>query len=377
MDSFSVTNIFNSAAIFDGAFSAAAIILVLGGLIFFHELGHFLAAKAFTVGVKTFSLGFGPRIFGFKKGDTDYQVAAFPLGGFVAMVGESDPADIPEPFTAKDSFALRPAWQRLVIIVAGPLFNLVLAWFIYWGLFYAHGQEYLVPEVGAVHAESPAMQAGIHPGDTILAVNDIPIKQWEEMVEAVMQSQGEPMRLAVLSRDGTQTSITATPKAFERKTLFGEVKKSWAIGITPSGTVGKNHFGFIESAGKGAGHAVFVTKLIGQSVVKMFERVVPLDSMGGPIRIAKEIHQQASSGSAAGVLMLAAFISLNLGLLNLLPIPVLDGGHIVFILFEMIRRKPVSENLQEITVRVGVALLLGLMIFVTYNDITKWIQGEL
>lgn len=358
------------------AYSFLAIVLVLGGLIFFHELGHFLAAKSFRVGVKTFSLGFGPRLFGFRRGTTDYQVAAFPLGGFVSMVGESDPDDIPAPFTEKDSFALRPAWQRLIIIVAGPLFNLVLAWFLYWGLFYAHGQEFLIPQVGAVTVDSPAMKAGVSPGDLILETDGIPITRWDQLVEAVMESRGSDMALTI--RRGQETIlVTATPAPFERKTLFGEVKTSWAIGLVPSGAKGAVRFGFLESSSQGLEHAVMVTKLIGESLVKMFERVVPLDSMGGPLRIAKEIHQQAQSRSLAGILMLAAFISLNLGLLNLLPIPVLDGGHIVFLLFEMLRRKPASERFQEITVRIGVALLLGLMVFVTYNDISKWIQGEL
>ena len=360
----------------DTAYSFLAIVLVLGGLIFFHELGHFLAAKSFRVGVKTFSLGFGPRIFGFKRGTTEYQVAALPLGGFVSMVGEADPADIPEPFTEKDSFALRPPWQRLVIIVAGPLFNLVLAWLLYWGLFYVHGQEYLLPVVGSVSENSPAMQAGVRPGDAITAIDGRAIARWDQLVEAVMASKGAEMALS-LDRSGQAIQISARPKTFERKTLFGETRTSWAIGLVPSGDTGTLRYGFFESAGQGIAHAVMVTKLIGESIVKMFERVVPLESMGGPIRIAKEIHQQAQSRSLAGLLLLAAFISLNLGLLNLLPIPVLDGGHIVFLIYEMIRRKPASERLQEITIRIGVALLLGLMVFVTYNDISKWIQGEL
>ena len=360
----------------DAAYSFMAIILVLGGLIFFHELGHFLVAKAFRVGVKTFSLGFGPRLFGFRKGTTDYQVAAFPLGGYVSMVGEADPADIPEPFTEADSFSLRPAWQRLCIIVAGPLFNLVLAWFIYWGIFFAHGQEFLVPQVGAVSPNSPAMHAGLQPGDTILEIGGAPIERWEELVAAVMESRGGAMALTV-QRGRDIIRVTASPAPFERKTLFGETKTSWAIGLVPSGAKGAAQFGFLDAGEQGVAHAVMITRLIGESIVKMFERVVPLDSMGGPIRIAKEIHQQASSGSISGILLLAAFISLNLGLLNLLPIPVLDGGHIVFLLFEMIRRKPASEQFQEISIRIGVALLLGLMVFVTYNDISKWIQGEL
>lgn len=361
---------------FDTAYSFLAIVLVLGGLIFFHELGHFLAAKSFRVGVKTFSLGFGPRIFGFKRGSTEYQVAALPLGGFVSMVGEADPADIPEPFTEKDSFILRPAWQRLVIIVAGPLFNLLLAWLLYWGLFYVQGQEYLLPVVGTVSENSPAMHAGVLPGDTITAVDGNAITRWDQLVEAVMAGKGEEMTLS-LDRSGRAMKITARPGTFERKTLFGETRTSWAIGLVPAGATGTLRYGFFESAGQGVAHAVMVTRLIGESIAKMFERVVPLESMGGPIRIAKEIHQQAQSGSFTGIVMVAAFISLNLGLLNLLPIPVLDGGHIVFLLFEIIRRKPASERLQEITIRIGVALLLGLMIFVTYNDISKWIQGEL
>jgi regulator of sigma E protease len=360
----------------DAAYSFLAIVAVLGGLIFFHEMGHFLAAKAFRVGVKTFSLGFGPRLFGFTKGATDYQVAVFPLGGFVSMVGEADPADIPEPFTEKDSFALRAPWQRLIIIVAGPLFNLALACALYWGIFYAHGQEYLIPEVGAISGNSPAMRAGLQPKDRILAVNGAPIESWDQLVEAVMESRGAAMALTL--RRGRETLlVTATPAPFERTTPFGETRTSWAIGIGPSYAKGSVRFGFLESGVRSIGHAAAVTKLIGESIVKVFERVVPLESMGGPIRIAKEIHQQARSGSVTGLLLLAAFISLNLGLLNLLPIPVLDGGHIVFLLFEMIRRRPAPERFQEFTIRIGVALLLGLMVFVTYNDISKWIQGEL
>ncbi len=360
----------------DAAYSFLVIVLVLGGLIFFHEMGHFLMAKAFRVGVKTFSLGFGPRVFGFRRGDTDYQVAAIPLGGYVSMVGESDPADIPEPFTTKDSFALRPPWQRLIIIVAGPLFNLVLAWFLYWGLFYVHGQEYLLPEVGSVSEESPALQAGILTGDRVLDVDGKSLERWDQLVDAVMESRGADMHLTI-QRDGRVIQVTARPKPFERQTLFGEPKTSWAIGLTPSGAKAAVHFDFFGAAAQGIRHTVFVTKIIGESIVKMVERVVPLESMGGPIRIAKEIHQQTQSGSVTGVVLLAAFISLNLGLLNLLPIPVLDGGHILFLLFEMVRRKPASERFQEITVRIGVALLLGLMVFVTYNDISKWIHGEL
>ncbi len=360
----------------NAAGSTLAILAVLGGLIFFHELGHFLAARSFNIGIKTFSLGFGPKIIGIRRGPTLYQVAAVPLGGYVSMVGEQDPADIPEPFTPADSFALRPAWQRLIVVLAGPVFNLALAWVLYCGIFWAYGQAYLLPEVGKVGENSPAMAAGIKSGDRVSAVNGQPISRWDELLGSVVTGGGAPLTLT-LERDGETRTVTVSPAPFKRETIFGESKTSWAIGVGPGGAEGLIEYGPLGAAVQGFRHSVLVTKLIGQSVMKMFEGVVPLDSMGGPIRIAKEIHEQTKAANMSGLLALAAFISLNLGFLNLLPIPVLDGGHILFLFFEMLRRKPASERLQEITARLGIALLLGLMVFVTYNDISKWISGKL
>ena len=359
-----------------GALGVVAVILVLGGLIFFHELGHFLAAKGFKVGVKTFSLGFGPKLFGFTRGNTLYQVAAFPLGGYVSMVGEADPADIPEPFSLKDSFARRPAWQRLIIVAAGPLFNLFLTWVLYWGLFFVQGQAYLLPEIGEIQAGTPAASSELRPGDTVFSVNGAPIDRWDEITNAVTQSGGAPVTLGV-QRGGMETPVTIIPAPYMRKTIFGEDRTSWAIGLIASEKKGHIEYGFFESAHRALGHTWYVTKLIGESIAKLFERVVPLDSVSGPIRIVAEIHNQASTGGLAGVLLIAAFISLNLGLLNLLPIPVLDGGHILFLLAETIARRPLPEKFREISARVGIAFLLCLMVFATYNDISQWITKGL
>ena len=359
----------------DNLLGIAAVVLVLGGLIFFHELGHFLAAKSFRIGIKTFSLGFGPKLFGITRGNTTYQLALLPLGGFVSMVGEQDPADIPAPFTVADSFALRPAWQRLIVIAAGPFFNLFLAWLLYAVLFIGQGQNYLLPEVGSVQPGTPAMSVGLQSGDSIRAVNGTPITRWDELLAAVMGSEGRPLALT-LERAGAEHSVIVTPAAVERKTLFGEQKTSWGIGVVASMATGHIQYSPAEAAGQALRHTWLVTSLIGESIVKLFERVVPLDSLGGPIQIVKEIHTQARTGGLVGVMLTAAFISLNLGLLNLLPIPVLDGGHILFMLVEIVRGKPAPEKLMDFTARIGIALLLALMVFATYNDIAKWLGGS-
>ena len=357
-------------------FSILSVVLVLGGLIFFHELGHFLAAKKFKVGVKTFSLGFGPKIFGFTRGDTLYQVAAFPLGGFVSMVGESDPKDIPAPFTLQDSFACRPSWQRLIIVAAGPFFNLFLTWILFWGLFFSQGQTYLLPEIGSVQPDTPAAEAGILPGDTVLSVNGIAIDRWGTLTESVTEGDGSPMILGIL-RGNVEYSVTVVPAPFVRKTIFGEEKISWAMGVVAADKTGHMRYGFFEASGRAFGHTWFLTKLLGESIVKLFERVVPLENVSGPIRIVKEIHNQASTSGIVGVLFIAAFISLNLGLLNLLPIPVLDGGHILFLLIETLSGRALPDKVQEIGARVGITLLLALMVFATYNDIAQWVTKGL
>ena len=370
-----------SAGIFDfipldSATGILAVVLVLGGLIFFHELGHFLAARLFRVGVKTFSLGFGPSIFSFMRGPTRYQIAAFPLGGFVSMVGEADPADIPEPFTIKDSFAARPAWQRIVVVAAGPLCNLVLAWLLYASLFLAHGQTYLLPVIGQVSPNSAAAEAGLAPGNTILAIDGKRVTHWENLLESVMNSEGRTLHLTI-DVNGVEKKLSVTPRPFERSTIFNEKQKSWAIGISPdTSKVGHTSFGLLDSAKLGLLEGIRITNVIGQSFAKLINRTASLDNLGGPIRIAQEIHNQTQKNGLTGVLLIAAFISLNLGLLNLLPIPVLDGGHILFLTFEILFRRPVPKRFMEFTTRVGIALLLFLMIFTTINDVTNWIRGK-
>lgn len=354
-----------------------SVIIVLGGLIFFHELGHFLVARALGMGVSTFSLGFGPKILKHKWGKTVYAISLIPLGGYVALVGESDAADIPQGFTMAESFALRPAWQRLLVIAAGPVANILLAWLLCWALAYGWGTPVMQPVIGAVQPDSPALAAGLEPGDRIEEINGKKIESWDAMSKAIADSEGQPMRIEVLRqpKDG-QAEILHFELAAEkstRKTIFGEDETAWLIGVRAGNAISTRPEPFWQAAIAGADQTWNMVYLTWQSFVKLAQRIVPLDQVGGPIMIAQMVGEQAHHG-LAGLLALTALISVNLGILNLLPIPVLDGGQIVFCLYEMLFHRPVPVKAQEYATRVGLLLLLGLMALATFNDIWRLIK---
>lgn len=373
-----------------------AVIIVLGGLIFFHELGHFAVARALGMGVSTFSLGFGPKILAYKRGKTEYALSLVPLGGYVALVGESDETDIPEGFSREESFALRPAWQRLLVVAAGPAANIVLAWLLCWGLAFGWGTPVLLPQVGAVMENSPAARADLRPGDRILSIDGQNVESWKAMSDAIARSDGRPMRLKVARPalgDTVQTppdadgrrgqgwrakidtlNIEMTAERATRKTIFGENETAWLIGVRASGSVVTHPQSFWHAASAGAAQTWQMVSLTWQSFVKLAERVVPLDQVGGPIMIAQMVGEQAHQG-LSGLLALTALISVNLGILNLLPIPVLDGGQIVFCLLEILFRRPVNRKVQEYSMRVGLALLIGLMLLATFNDIWRLLRS--
>ena len=379
-----------------------AVVVVLGGLIFFHELGHFAVARWLGMGVSTFSLGFGPKILKYRKGKTEYALSLVPLGGYVALVGESDPKDIPAGFTEKESFALRPAWQRLLVVAAGPAANILLAWLLCWALALGWGTPILLPQVGGVVQNGPADKAAIQPGDTIVSINGLAISNWQSMADTIAQSNGKALEVTLSRPDmapqadvnkeaadtaakpeqveATQTqqgmiiSVELTPERSIRKTIFGEEESAWLIGIRNSGAVRLERHNFAGAAIAGAGQTADMVSLTWQSFVKLAERVVPLDQVGGPIMIMQMVGKQAHEG-IAGLLALAALISINLGVLNLLPIPVLDGGQIVFCLWEMIFRRPVNARVQEYAMRAGLALLVALMLLATYNDLWRIVKS--
>lgn len=346
-----------------------AVVLVFGALIFFHEMGHFLVARFFSIGVKTFSLGFGPRLLAFTRGKTTYQLAAIPLGGFVSIVGETRDAELPEPFTKEESFALRPAWQRLLVIAAGSVFNLLLAWIIIWGVLFANGKVEIDPVVGMVGENSPAAHAGLRPGDRINAINGAPITDFSQILYRLYQN-GEKPAAVTIAREGQEPfTLSLTPVKVREDLGSGNKVDRWVIGIS-STQPRIVELSFFEAALQGADSAAKMVSATWQGLSGLMTKKVGLDSMSGPVGITQTIYKQAEHGLVQ-LLMFTALISVNLGILNLLPIPVLDGGHLFFISLEMIFRKPVPPRIQERAMMIGIALLLSLMIFATFNDVSR------
>ncbi len=348
---------------------ALAVILVLGLLIFFHELGHFLAARAMGIGVVTFSMGMGPRIWGKKIGKTDYRLSLFPFGGYVASVGEYSPDVEKLGFTAKEAVYNRPPWQRILLAFSGPFFNIFLAFVIYWGITFSTGLAIPLAQIGIVLPDSAAEAAGLQPGDTLLQIDNVTIDHWGQVPGIIGAGEGKTVTLLV-EREGVTQETTLTPKQQTRTNIFGEEEKAWLLGIQNSGAVRYEPQGFFASAAEGWRQTWFIMDLTVSGIWKLLTGSVSADNLGGPILIAQMVGSQAEMGIIP-LLLLTALISVNLGLLNLLPVPILDGGLILFCLIEMVTRRPVSEKVQERAMQVGALLLIALMLFATWNDIMR------
>lgn len=347
-----------------------AFVIVLGVLIFIHELGHFLVARFFGVGVEKFSLGFGPRIFGKKVGLTDYRISAIPLGGYVKMVGEEpdaeiDPNDIPFSFTHKHVF------KRMAIVAAGPLFNIFLAVFIYFIFYMALGNVLIQPVVGDVPENKPAFIAGIQKDDRILSINGMDVDIWEDVSKAIESGNGLPITVDV-ERNGEIFSFDMTPERSPSKNEFGEDIEKYLIGIAPAGDYITTPIGIFESFTESLRETYFISGMILKLVVKMVKGSISAKELGGPIMIAQMAGSQARAG-VSNLIAFIALISINLAILNFLPIPVLDGGHLLFYCIEVVMRKPVSIKMREMAQQAGMFILLMLMIFVFYNDIMRYV----
>jgi regulator of sigma E protease len=345
-------------------------IVVLGILIFFHELGHFLVAKYFGVKVLKFSLGFGYKVVGRKIGETEYVISSIPLGGYVKLLGENDDeaGEIP-PFEAARSFNNQPVLKRMAIVLAGPLFNLFLALFVYCGLYAVSGMDIMIAEVGQVREDSPAQQAGIMKGDVIVAVDGKSIASWPEIKKSIHDSAGTPLEITV-DRGGNPVRMTLVPEEAVEKNIFGEEVKSALIGIVASGKFEKVHLGFFAAVQEAFLQTWLIIKLTVLTIVKLFQGVVSIKTIGGPIMIG-QLTGQVAQESVSYLVPLLAVISINLGILNLLPVPILDGGLILFLMIELVLRRPISLKKRDVAQKIGLFLLAILIVVVTINDLSR------
>jgi len=344
-------------------------LLVLSALIFFHELGHYTAARIFGVYVEVFSIGFGKKIASFQWLNTRWQISAVPLGGYVKMKGQDD-LDPGVTSSDTDSYNSKKPWQRIIILLSGPLANFALAWFFFYALALG-GPQTLSPVIGNVVHESPANIAGLQKGDIVLSINEERITQWDQISDAVKSSVG-PLTFRV-ERGNTVRILTVNPKISETKNIFKETIQQRMVGIAPSGATHTLQLTPISAMGYATQETYTSSLLIFQSVQKLLTGIVPAKEVGGVVSITK-ITADAAEYGWMSLFFFSALISVNLGVLNLLPIPALDGGHIIFNLYEMIRRKAPSEAvITQLTIG-GWVFLLGLMSLGLYNDIMRLMQ---
>src|SRR5262245_2112777 len=367
-------------------------LLVLTIVVFFHELGHFLIARVCGIRVLVFSIGFGPELIGFDdRHGTRWKISAIPLGGYVKFFGDENAASVPDAAAItqmseqdrKVSFFHQPVAARAAVVVAGPLANFILAIAIFAGIFAVYGKESTAARVASVQPGSAAEAAGFQPGDLVVSIDGRPIESFGELQRMVVTSPGRPLEV-VVERKGALKTLKATPVLSEVKDSFGNVHRQGMLGITRA-PVGQG-----ESAVKPVDPltalrlGVYETWFVVDNTLSYLGRVIvgreSADQLGGPMRIGQIAGQVWQGGLTNGgiggglvaIIQLAAVLSVSIGLLNLFPIPLLDGGHLLFYAVEAVRGRPLSERAQEVGFRIGLAVVVMLMIFATYNDILHW-----
>jgi regulator of sigma E protease len=357
------------------------ILFVLTIVDFFHELGHFLMARLCGIKVLVFSIGFGPEIAGFNdRYGTRWKISAVPLGGYVKFFGDDNAASVPNQAAAasmsdadrNDSFMFQPVRSRAAVVAAGPIANFVLAIAIFAAIFMTVGKQTTSALVDTVQPASAAEAAGFKPGDLVTAINGEKIESFSDMQRIVSISAGETLSIEV-DRGGAPVTLKATPQLKELKDNFGNVHRLGVLGISRSmspGDVKTEKAGPLRAVVMGAQETWFVVDRTLAYIGGVFVGREAADQLGGPIRIAQVSGQVATAGFTA-LIHLTAVLSVSIGLLNLFPIPLLDGGHLLFYVIETIRGRPLSERAQEVGFRIGLAVVVMLMIFATFNDILR------
>jgi regulator of sigma E protease len=354
-------------------------LFVLTVVVFFHELGHFLVGRWCGIKVLVFSLGFGPEIVGFNdRHGTRWKLSAIPLGGYVKFFGDDNAASTPDRAATavmndnekKDSFVHQPLPVRAAVVAAGPIANFILAIVIFAAIFMIVGKQTASPRVDAVQPNSAASAAGFMPGDLVLKIDGEKIDSFSDMQRIVSVSAGEKLTI-VVERAGHPVTLTATPQLRELKDSFGNEHRLGVLGISRSmkpGDIKTQKLSPPAAVLMGAQETWFVIDRTMAYIGGVFTGREPADQLGGPIRIAQVSGEVANAGFVA-LIHLTAVLSISIGLLNLFPIPLLDGGHLLFYGIEAARGRPLSERAQEMGFRIGLAIVVMLMIFATFNDI--------
>jgi regulator of sigma E protease len=347
-------------------------LIILSVVVFVHELGHYLVARWAGVRVDVFSIGFGPELFGFNdRAGTRWKFSALPLGGYVKMHGDADATSstvdqsaAPDP----DSFPAKTVWQRMAIVGAGPCANLVFAILVLAVLFSTVGRPFTPAVVGEVPQDSPAAEAGLQPGDRIVAVDQEPLGSFEQLQGIVRDKPDVPLTFTI-ERDGAPMDLVTTPRQTTIEDRFGQIHKIGLIGISRSGVEFKRSNPLTALAEGG----IETYRLITGTLTALGQIVVgsrTTEELGGPLRIAQMSGEIAKDG-VVPVIWFTAVLSINLGLINLFPIPLLDGGHLVMYGIEALRGRPLTERMQEVAFRFGLVVVLSLMVFATWNDLVQ------
>jgi regulator of sigma E protease len=359
-------------------------LFLLGLVVFIHEMGHFLVGRWCGVRVITFSLGFGRELFGFNdKHGTRWKVSALPLGGYVKFHGDMNVASAPDMEAVRqmseaeqrESFPLKPVWQRALIVVAGPVANFLLAILLFAGLAMVMGRNINDPFVGEVVPGSAGEAAGFKAGDKILRINDRNVATFEDIQRLVSPNPGVEVAVRIL-RGGQESLIRVVPRMDERRERLG-ITRIGLIGLRASPDPAHRHvehLGPLQAIAHGAGESWFVIYRTMDYLGKLFTGREYADQLSGLPRVIQASGEVTKSGGLTGLLALTALMSVSIGLLNLFPIPMLDGGHLVFYAYEAIRRKPASEAVMEMSFRVGFGLVIALMVFATWNDIKHFVS---
>lgn len=358
-------------------YTIAVFAVVIGVLVFVHEFGHYGMARLFGIKVETFAVGFGREVLGWTdRHGTRWKLGWMPLGGYAKFAGDMNAASQPDPALSDlpeaekaELFQFRPIWQRALVVAAGPMINFAFAILIFAGFFLIYGQQVTAPVVGSVVADMPAAGAGLQAGDRILAIDGRPITRFEQIARQVAINTGEPIAITI-ARDGARLDKMATPKLLREEDRFGNSFYRGALGIRSGTDIELISHGPVSAIGAGVAETWATTRMMWETLVQVVTGRRSVDELGGPIKIAQFSGQSAALGLAS-LISFMALISINLGFINLLPIPMLDGGHLLLYAAEAVRRRPLPPKVQEWAFMSGFALIMSLMLFLTWNDIAS------